>query len=207
MMLRTSHITLCLLLPLLGACVMLERAPTALTCDPDLAGRWIPLAGDDERNPLGREDYALVDAQCRVALIDDRNISERPSFTARGFRVGEARYLALSQDDMRGLFNDRSPPKPSGLPETAVLPVKYRFVDEVIELELPDLEYVRDLVAQGKLKALELNALVVQGEDDALLAMLAEHPAMFDSTEPLPDGTTGMRDSYRFRLRRAGPSP
>lgn len=207
MILRTSRFVLCLMLPLLGACVMLERAPTTLSCDPDLAGRWIPLASDDARNPLGRDDYAQVDAQCRVTLVDDKHMSERPSFTARGFRVGDARYIALSQADMRELFNDRSPPKPSDIPESAVLPVKYRFVGDVIELDLADLEYVQDLVARGELKALKLNALVVQGEDQALLTLLAEHPAMFDPEAPLPGGVSQSRDSYRFRLRRTGPAP
>ena len=65
----------------------------------------------------------------------------------------------------------------------------------------------RHLVARGELKALKLNALVVQGEDQALVTLLAEHPAMFDPEAPLPGGVSQSRDSYRFRLRRTGPAP
>lgn len=195
-----------LILPLLAGCLMFERAPADLSCDPDLAGRWIPLPNNDAQNPLGRDDYALVDAKCKVSLVDDKNMAERPGFTALGFRLDGKRYLALDQAAMRELFNDNKPPaKPSTLPATAVVLVKYRIVGEVLELALADMGYVVDQAKAGKLKVRETDTMVYLAEGDraAMRSLLADHPDLFESDEASPATAESNSSGRYFRLRRA----
>ena len=197
----------CLLaLPLLAGCLMFERAPADLSCDPDLAGRWVPLPNNTAQNPLGRDDYALVDAKCRVTLVDDKNMQDRPGFTALGFRLDGKRYLALDQAAMRELFNDTKPPtKPSTLPATSVVLVKYRIVGDVLELALADMTYVVDQAKTGKLKVREADTMVYLAEGDraAMRSLLADHPDLFESDDAVQEGTQGNSSGRYFRLRRA----
>lgn len=194
-------------LPLLAGCLMFERAPADLACDPDLAGRWVPLPNNDAQNPLGRDDYALVDGKCRVSLVDDKNMKDRPGFTALGFRLDGKRYLALDQAAMRELFNDNKPPaKPSTLPATAVVLVKYRIVGDVLELALADMGYVVDQAKAGKLKVRETDTMVYLAEGDraSMRALLADHPDLFESDDAAPADAQGNTSGRYFRLRRAG---
>lgn len=193
-------------LPLLAGCLMFERAPADLSCDTDLTGRWIPLPNNDAQNPLGRDDYALIDGKCRVSLVDDKNRSDRPGFTALGFRLDGKRYLALDQAAMRELFNDNKPPaKPSTLPATAVVLVKYRIVGEVLELALADMSYVVDQAKAGKLKVRETDTMVYLAEGDraAMRSLLTDHPDLFESDEASPAGAESNSSGRYFRLRRA----
>lgn len=206
-MIRARLCALLCLIPLIGGCVMLERAPAALTCDSDLAGHWVPLAGSASgSSPLNRDDYADVDAQCRVTLVDAKQPNERPSFTALGFRIGEARYLALTQAAMRELFNDRAPAKPSALPDTAVLPMRYRIVDDVLELQTPDATALQALIKQGELKALDTgSAYLLQGDEAALNALMTERADLFGVPAPVDD--PGGPGSGVLRLKRTGAAP
>ena len=76
---------------LLAGCVMFEQTPAPLTCDPALVGHWIPLPDSpQDRVPLGKDDYADVDATCHVRLRDN-NRQDEPGFAdtqrhARGCR-------------------------------------------------------------------------------------------------------------------------
>lgn len=194
---RLPRIFLLLALPFLSACVMFERAPAELSCDPALAGRWIPLPGNDQDAlPLGRDDYAQVDAQCRVTLRDAAK-QVGSQFNALGFEVEGQRYLALSQDDMRELFDDRKPPAtPSKLPASSVLLVKYRLAGDVLELALPEMSYAMQQVKQGTLAARETDTMVylVEGDAGALRKVLAAHPGLFERFDPA---------SRNLRMRRA----
>lgn len=191
-------LSLFVLLPLLAGCLMFERSPADLTCDPALTGRWIPLPGNDSQTlPLDRDDYAQVDAQCTVTLVDDKKMAKRPSFPARGFALDGERYIALNQDAMRQLFDDtQAPAKPAKLPRDAVLLVKYRIVGGVLELALPDIGYVIEETKKGALKAREADSMVYVAEGDRtqLRALLADHPGLFETFSP---------ESRNLRLRRA----
>lgn len=188
----------CLLLPALAGCLMFEQAPADLGCDADLAGRWVPLPGNEQSTmPLGRDDYVQVDAQCNVTLVDDKNMAQRPRFAARSFALDGERYIALNQAAMRQLFNDtQAPAKPAKLPAGSMLLVKYRIVSGVVELALPDISYVVDAVKDGSLKARETDSMVylAQGDRTALRALIAAHPKLFESFSP---------ESRNLRLRRA----
>lgn len=201
-----------LALPLLAGCLMLERAPADLSCDPDLAGRWVPLPNSSAQNPLGRDDYAQVDGKCRVTLVDDKNMADRPGFTALGFRLDGKRYLALDQAAMRQLFNDDKPAaKPSKVPDTAVVLVKYRIVGDVLELALADMTYVVEQAKAGKLKVREADTMVYLAEGDraAMRSLLADHPDLFENDEAPTTGAESNTSGRYFRLRRAstGASP
>ena len=79
----------------MGGCVMFEQPPAPLVCDPALVGRWIPLPDSpQDRVPLGKDDYADVDATCRVRLHDEAR-TDAPQFAALGFELDGERYLAL----------------------------------------------------------------------------------------------------------------
>ena len=81
---------------LLAGCVMFEQAPAPLTCDPALVGHWIPLPDSpQDRVPLGKDDYADVDATCHVRLRDN-NRQDEPGFDALGFEVDGDRYLEVT---------------------------------------------------------------------------------------------------------------
>lgn len=189
---------LALLLPVLPGCVMFERAPAELACDPALVGRWLPLPGaDTEKMPLGAGDYAEIDAQCQVSLVEHGN-APRSRFRALGFELDGQRYLALDQDDMRDLFNDgKRAESKSKLPATSVLLLKYRIADEVLEVALPKASRALELVQQGDRGVREADTMVylVEGDAGTLRRRLSEDPGLFDPFDPA---------SRNPRLRRAG---
>nr|WP_295382452.1 hypothetical protein [Pseudoxanthomonas sp.] len=189
---------LALLLPVLPGCVMFERAPAELACDPALVGRWLPLPGaDTEKMPLGAGDYAEIDAQCQVSLVEHGN-APRSRFRALSFELDGQRYLALDQDDMRDLFNDgKRAESKSKLPATSVLLLKYRIADEVLEVALPKASRALELVQQGDRGVREADTMVylVEGDAGTLRRRLSEDPGLFDPFDPA---------SRNPRLRRAG---
>lgn len=189
---------LALLLPVLPGCVMFERAPAELACDPALAGRWLPLPGADaEKMPLGAGDYAEIDAQCQVSLVEHGNAS-RSKFRALGFELDGQRYLALGQDDMRDLFEDNRPADGKArLPATSVLLLKYRIADDVLEVALPRASHALESIRQGDRSVREADTMVylVEGDAAALRQRLAGDPGLFDPFDPA---------SRNPRLRRAG---
>lgn len=194
----------CLLaLPLLAGCLMLERAPADLACDPDLTGRWQPLSPEHSQNPLGPDDYVMVDEQCRVTLVDTKKPDARPGFTARSFVVDQQHYLALSQADMRELFEDKAAASPSKLPATAVMPVQYRVVGDDLQLQIAHWGYLGEQVKQGAIKATEIdNYYLLTGDDAHLRAVLSEHPQLFPGETKLENGLTESGSGQFFRLRR-----
>lgn len=133
-------------------------------------------------------------------------MADRPGFTALGFRLDGKRYLALDQAAMRDLFNDNKPAaKPSKVPDTAVVLVKYRIVGDVLELALADMTYVVEQAKTGKLKVREADTMVYLAEGDrvALRSLLADHPDLFENDDaPLGDAESNTSGRY-FRLRRA----
>lgn len=189
---------LALALPALPGCLMFERAPAELGCDPALAGRWLPLPGaDPEKMPLGSGDYAEIDAQCQVSLVESGK-TPRTRFRALGFELDGTRYLALDQDDMRDLFNDpKAPAGNSKLPATSVLLLKYRIADDVLEVAMPRASRALERIQQGDPGIREVDTMVylLGGEADALRATLVADPGLFDSFDPA---------SRNPRLRRAG---
>lgn len=189
---------LALLLPALPGCVMFERAPAALACDPALVGRWLPLPGaDTEKMPLGAGDYAEVDAQCQVSLVEHGN-APRSRFHALGFELDGQRYLALDQEDMRDLFNDdKRAENKSKLPATSVLLLKYRVADDVLEVALPKASRALESLQRGDRGVREVDTMVylLEGDADTLRERLAADPGLFDPFDPA---------SRNPRLRRAG---
>ncbi|MBD9477713.1 hypothetical protein [Pseudoxanthomonas sp. PXM02] len=171
---------------LLSGCVMFEQSPAALTCDPALVGRWIPLPGDLYKVPL-ENDYVEVDATCRARLADaDAPTDGAPAFNARGFELDGARYLVLGFDDMEGLFGtDRAatPPIPKGMPAGAVTLLKYRIRNDTLQIAMLDTVDIMQRVQQGSLKAREADAstYVFEGSPDQLRKLLASEPALFDA--------------------------
>lgn len=188
---------LALLLPVVSGCVMFERPPAELGCDPALVGRWLPLPGaDTEKMPLGAGDYAEIDAQCQVSLVEHGK-PPRSKFRALGFELDGQRYLALSQDDMRDLFEDTKPATPGKLPATSVLLLKYRIADDVLEVALPKASRALESIQQGDRSVREADTMVyvVEGDAEALRRRLATDPGLFDPFDPA---------SRNPRLRRAG---
>ncbi len=189
---------LALLLPAVSGCVMFERPPAELACDPALVGHWLPLPGaDTEKMPLGAGDYADIDAQCQVSLVEHGK-TPRSKFRALGFELDGQRYLALSQDDMRNLFEDNKPAENKGkLPATSVLLLKYRIADDVLEVALPKASRALESIQQGDPGVREADTMVylVEGDAEALRKRLATDPGLFDPFDPA---------SRNPRLRRAG---
>lgn len=182
---------------LLGACVMFEQPPAPLACDPALVGRWIPLPDSpQDRVPLGKDDYADVDATCRVRLHDAAR-ADAPQFDALGFELDGERYLAMGFKDMEGLFGTgkaAAPPIPDGVPAGAVTLLKYRIRDDILQIAMPDTVDIMQRVQQGSLKAREADAstYVFEGSPEQLRRLLQAEPALFDAFDG-PDRTLRMR--------------
>jgi hypothetical protein len=171
---------------LLSGCVMFEQPPAPLACDPDLVGRWIPLPDSpQDRVPLGKDDYADVDATCRVRLHDAAR-ADAPQFDALGFELDGERYLALGFKEMEGLFGTgkaAAPPIPKGMPAGAVTLLKYRIRDDTLQIAMLDTVDIMQRVQQGSLKARETDAstYVFEGTPGALRKLLQSEPALFDA--------------------------
>ena len=196
--LRTT-ITLLLATLMLAGCVMFERPPALLTCDPALVGRWIPLADSpQDKVPLGKDDYAEVDARCHVRLRDN-NRTDEPGFDALGFEIDGERYLALGFKELEGLFatGKTAPPTPKGMPASAVTLLKYRIRDDTLQIAMLDTVAIMQRVQQGTLKARETDAstYLFEGRPEQLRDVLRAHPELFDAF----DG-----GNKTLRMRRAG---
>lgn len=192
-----------LALPLLTGCLMLERAPADLSCDPELAGRWLPVSKGYANNPLGEDDYIEVDAQCRVTLVDAKKPNARPGFTARSFTVNQRRYLALSEADMRELFEDKAAPA-GKLPATAVMPVQYDVVGDELQLQIAQWGYLGEQIKQGTIQVTEVdNYALLTGDNAHLRAVLTEHPQLFPGQVQAEGSTTETIQGQFFQLRRA----
>lgn len=181
-----------------GGCVMFERAPAPLACDPALVGRWIPLPDSpQDKVPLGQDDYAEVDARCHVRLRDNHR-SDEPGFDALGFEVDGERYLALGFDELEGLFatGKTAPPTHGGMPAGAVTLLKYRIREDMLQIAMLDTVAIMQRVQAGTLKARETDAstYLFEGSPEQLRALLGRHPELFDAF----DGS-----SKTLRLRRA----
>lgn len=170
----------------LGGCVMFEQPPAPLACDPALVGRWIPLPDSpQDRVPLGKDDYAEVDAACRVRLHDDAR-ADAPQFDALGFELGGERYLALGFKELEGLFGTgkaAAPPIPNGMPAGAVTLLKYRISNDTLQIAMLDTVDIMQRVQQGSLKAREADAstYVFEGKPEQLRKLLQSEPALFDA--------------------------
>nr|WP_298129465.1 hypothetical protein [uncultured Pseudoxanthomonas sp.] len=170
----------------LGGCVMFEHPPAPLACDPALVGRWIPLPDSpQDRVPLGKDDYADVDATCRVRLRDGAR-AEAPEFDALGFELDGERYLALGFKELEGLFGTgkaAAPPIPKGMPAGAVTLLKYRIRDDTLQIAMLDTVDIMQRVQQGTLKARETDAstYLFEGRPDHLRQLLEAEPALFDA--------------------------
>ena len=178
-------ITLLLLTLMLAGCVMFERPPAPLSCDPALVGRWIPLADSpQDKVPLGKDDYAEVDARCHVRLRDN-NRTDEPGFDALGFEIDGERYLALGFKELEGLFatGKTAPPTPKGMPASAVTLLKYRIRDDTLQIAMLDTVAIMQRVQQGTLKARETDAstYLFEGRPEQLRDVLRAHPELFDA--------------------------
>lgn len=200
MMSRMAHLRSTTLLlaaiSMLAGCVMFERPPAALVCDPALVGRWIPLAGSpQDKVPLGRDDYADVDATCHVRLRDTERRDE-PGFDALGFEIDGERYIALGFDELEGLFatGKTAPPTPKGIPADAVTLLKYRIRDDTLQIAMLDTVAIMQRVQQGTLKARETDAstYLFEGKPEQLRELLRRHPELFDAFDG-SDKTLRMR--------------
>ena len=187
---------------LLAGCVMFEQAPAPLTCDPALVGRWIPLPDSpQDRVPLGKDDYADVDATCHVRLRDN-NRQDEPGFDALGFEVDGDRYLALGFKELEGLFGTgkaAAPPIPKGMPAGAVTLLKYRIHDDTLQIAMLDTVAIMQRVQQGGLKARETDAstYLFEGSPAQLRDLLRRHPELFDAFD-------GKAKTLRMRRAKAG---
>lgn len=165
---------------------MFERPPAALSCDPDLVDRWIPVPGSqDAAVPLKAEDFADVDAQCRVRLSTSSG-GGKAEFDALGFQHEGQRYLALDRADLDGLFAATpSQPQDGKLPATAVFLVKYRIDGERLEIALPDMAYVIEEFEAKRFPAQEVDSSVylVRGSEKKLRKMLTGQPALFEALD------------------------
>lgn len=187
---------------LLAGCVMFEQAPAPLTCDPALVGHWIPLPDSpQDRVPLGKDDYADVDATCHVRLRDN-NRQDEPGFDALGFEVDGDRYLALGFEELEGLFGtgkEAAPPIPKGMPAGAVTLLKYRIHDDTLQIAMLDTVAIMQRVQQGGLKARETDAstYLFEGSPAQLRDLLRRHPELFDAFD-------GKAKTLRMRRAKAG---
>ena len=187
---------------LLTGCVMFEQPPAPLACDPALVGRWIPLPDSpQDRVPLGKDDYADVDAQCHVRLRDN-NRQDEPGFDALGFEVDGDRYLALGFKELEGLFGTgkaAAPPIPKGMPAGAVTLLKYRIHDDTLQIAMLDTVTIMQRVQQGGLKARETDAstYLFEGSPAQLRDLLRKHPELFEAFD-------GKAKTLRMRRVKAG---
>lgn len=176
---------------------MFERAPMALSCDPDLVGRWLPLPAEGQQDtPLGPDDYAQVQPGCRALLSDAVN-KQSSQFNALGFRDGEHRYLAFGRQDLDSLFRAMpEPPHTAELAPEAVFLTRYRIQDDVLEVALPNLVQVMGGMAELTVAAdpAQPTVRMFEGTPDELLALLRQHPDLFDEFE---------RTAKVLRMRRA----
>jgi len=182
---------------MLGGCVMFERAPMALSCDPDLVGRWLPLPAEGQQDtPLGPDDYADVQPGCR-ALLSDAASGQSPRFNALGFRDGGHRYLAFGRQDLDSLFRAMpEPPHSADLAPEAVFLTRYRIQDDVLEVALPNLVQVLGEMADLTVATdpAQPTVRMFEGTPDQLLALLRQHPDLFDDFD---------RAAKVLRMRRA----
>ena len=197
-----AHTTVLMLaaLPMAG-CVMFAQPPAPLACDAELAGRWIPLPDSpQDKVPLGKGDYAEVDAHCHVRLRDSAK-AEQPEFDALGFKLDGQRYLALGFKDMDGLFatEPARPTTAKGMPPTAVTLLKYRIQGDQLEIAMLDVVQIMQRVDQGTLKARETDAssYLFEGDPRQLQALLSDNPDLFDDFG-------GKDKTLRMRRARAG---
>lgn len=183
----------CLLLPLLAGCVAFERAPAALTCDPQLQGRWLPLPNTPaETAELTADDYALVDAQCR-ATVSMSKIADKAASVIEidvpGFKLGGERYLALDEDDVGKLFaSGPMPTKASALPGSAVVLVRYRIEGDTLSLATIDFDTVKKKVDGRRLAATPLDefSYLIPGSERDLQKLLRAHPDLFQQDDGPP---------------------
>lgn len=184
----------------LTGCVMFAQPPAPLACDAELVGRWIPLPDSPrDKVPLGADDYAEVDAHCRVRLRD-RARPDSPEFDALGFQLDGQRYLALGFRELDGLFavDPRQPATTAkGMPATAVTLLKYRIHGDRLEIAMLDAMEIMQRVEQGTLKAraTDTSSYLFEGDPGQLQALLIDNPDLFDDF--------GGQDKT-LRMRRAG---
>jgi len=187
---------------MLAGCVMFEHAPAPLACDPALVGRWIPLPDSaQDRIPLGKDDYAEVDAACRVRLHDDGR-ADSPQFAALGFELEGDRYLALGFSELEGLFGTgkaATPPIPKGMPAGAVTLLKYRIHDDILQIAMLDTVDIMQRVQDGSLKAREVDAstYLFEGRPERLRTLLQAEPGLFDTFD-------GRDKTLRMRRAKTG---
>ena len=197
-LLATASLVACVM----SGCVMFEQPPAPLTCDPALVGHWIPLPDSpQDRVPLGKDDYADVDATCHVRLRDN-NRQDEPGFDALGFEVDGDRYLALGFKELEGLFGtgkEAAPPIPKGMPAGAVTLLKYRIHDDTLQIAMLDTVAIMQRVQQGGLKARETDAstYLFEGSPAQLRDLLRRHPELFDAFD-------GKAKTLRMRRAKAG---
>ncbi len=179
----------------LEGCLMFERPPAALSCDPALVGHWVPVPGsEDAAVPMKAEDFADTDAKCRVHLSTASG-GGKAEFDALGFQHDGQRYLALDRADLDGLFAVGPSQQDDKLPETAVFLVKYRIDGDLLEISLPDMPYVIQEFEAKRFPAREVDSSVylVRGGEKKLRKILSSQPALFKAR-----GDTGTS----LRLRR-----
>ena len=174
------------LLSLLVGCVMFERPPAPLACDPQLVGHWIPMPGNAAKDiPLSAGDLAQVGAGCHVRLSTASG--KQGQFDALGFQSGGQHYLALHPRDLDGFFNvSNTPPVKGGLPDTAVFLLNYRINEDILEIAMPDISHALQEIEQGRLPARKVDTSVylLTGSDREMRKLLADHPALFDAFQP-----------------------
>lgn len=181
---RKPGLSLLLLsLALLGGCVMFERPPAPLACNPQLGGNWIVPPGPTPAElPMHSGDRVVVDAACQVSL--KRAAGQRGGFRALGFSLGEQHYLALSQHDLDSLFAvTAAPAARSGTPDAAVFLLQYRFQGDQLEIAMPDIAHTLHEIEQGRLRAtrIDSSAYLLLGSENALQKLLAREPALFEA--------------------------
>lgn len=184
----------------LGGCVMFEQPPARLRCDPELAGRWVPLPDNpQDKIPPGAKGHVDIDGHCNVQVHETGKPRPR-ELRALGFKLDQQRYLAFDFKDLTSLLADPDSPAPlpQGLPERAVTLASYRFQGDVLEIATLDTSHAIEQIRAGKLEGREIDTgnFLFTGRRSELRSLLRQHPDLFQSFAA---------EDHPMRLRRARP--
>lgn len=204
----TARAAATLALLLLSGCVAFEHLPVAgLACDPQLAGRWLPV--DEGRARTGEDAAVVVDAGCR-ALFPPPHRGDTGSYrtTLRGFALDDWRYLAFSAGDVERIMGIGAGTLAEARDATFLF--RYRIEGDLLSGGIVDHASVRAAIDDGRIRGRALGApesgaadavdepslYLVESDGPATAELLRTRPRLFD------DGDNAVR------LRRvAGAAP
>ncbi len=163
-----------------SGCVAFEHPPSAqMGCDPHLAGRWEPVAANNGV-PV------TVDDRCE-AVFPPRDNGRLPEYrtTLRSFTLDNQDYLVFSVQDVDRIFGMDAAQFAATTPPSSVFLLRYRIDGDNVRGQVVDADYVANAILTKRLRGREVGKalLLVEGDDDAMTALLRNRPELFDGSD------------------------